>query len=226
MQASSKAFSRLGVNMKMTGSAVNAPVSAELEKEVQHMDSTIVDRLMMRTIKNSESGCWVWTGSLRCQGYGRISHNKQVWLVHRLAYTIFKGSIPDGLQIDHLCRNRACWNPEHLEVVTVRQNVLRGAGLPAENARKTHCPQGHEYTDRNTYIGPSGKRACRKCQALHHVAYSHRRPAEYERARMDRKNLAQRLRRAQPNEQNRARRDRENQAQRLWRAKKRAERNE
>jgi hypothetical protein len=112
-------------------------------------------------------GCWIWTGYLHPSGYG------QWWLpkpdghrayAHRFAYEQIVGPIPDGLTLDHLCRNRACVNPVHLEPVTNRENILRGSGRSAVNVRKTECPKGHPYTAENTYRNPTtGKRRCISC---------------------------------------------------------------
>jgi hypothetical protein len=91
-------------------------------------------------------------------GVGRV-----VKFGHRVSYEAFKGPIPDGLTIDHLCRNRACVNPEHLEPVTMRVNCLRGESPAAVHARKTHCPKGHEYSAENTYRHKGNHRMCKLC---------------------------------------------------------------
>lgn len=89
--------------------------------------------------------CWDWTGYLQ-RGYGRIKDNSKQRRAHRWAYEAFVGPISRGLTIDHLCRNRACVNPAHLEVVSAGENVLRGYAPAAINARKTHCKYGHRFT--------------------------------------------------------------------------------
>lgn len=114
------------------------------------------------------TGCWSWTDRKDPKGYGRFS---RVWVdattafVHRLAYMAIIGPIPDDLPLDHLCRNRACCNPSHLEPVSAGVNVLRGESLAARNAAATECVHGHPFTSENTYITPDGRRNCRKCRA-------------------------------------------------------------
>lgn len=112
--------------------------------------------------------CWNWVGSTTPDGYGRAVVDGTRWWAHRYAYTTIIGEIPSGLVIDHLCRNRACCNPAHLEPVTHRENVLRGVGVTALNAVKTHCKRGHELTPENVYLAPSrpNERKCRECMRL------------------------------------------------------------
>jgi hypothetical protein len=112
--------------------------------------------------------CWEWTGSRNGDGYGTYSVGGKTHRAHRYAYEIVVGPIPEGKQLDHLCRNPPCVNPAHLEPVTSRENTLRGFGACGTNARKTHCKNGHEFTPENTryrrrgdYIG----RECVACQA-------------------------------------------------------------
>jgi hypothetical protein len=88
--------------------------------------------------------CWLWTGGKDGAGYGAFGDGQER-LAHRLAYKDLKGPIPEGLQIDHLCCVRHCVNPDHLEAVTQKENILRGNGPCAQNARKQCCPRGHEY---------------------------------------------------------------------------------
>lgn len=106
----------------------------------------------------SPSGCWLWKKPTP-NGYGRVG---LVW-AHRLAYELLVGPIPTGLELDHLCRAPACVNPAHLEPVTHFENLRRGNGPAAINARKTHCIRGHGFTAENTYRPPSGDRRCRTC---------------------------------------------------------------
>lgn len=108
-------------------------------------------------------GCWLWIGTITTAGYGHFKMNKRLYLAHRMIYEHLVGPIPDGLTLDHLCRVRHCVNPAHLEPVTYRENVLRGIGRSAENARKTSCPAGHEYTPENTYRWRNKSRECRAC---------------------------------------------------------------
>jgi len=117
-------------------------------------------------VEVDESGCWLWRLAKTRNGYGRAKLEQRAYMAHRLAYVARHGSIPPGLHIDHLCRVRHCVNPDHLEAVTCQVNTLRGETLPAANARKTHCPKGHEYTPANTRYGHKRKRACRTCDRL------------------------------------------------------------
>jgi hypothetical protein len=110
-------------------------------------------------------GCWEWQGALSC-GYGSVKVGTGSSLVHRLVYELIIGPIPDGLQIDHLCRNRRCARPSHLEPVTQRVNLLRGNTLTAMHAAKTHCVNGHELVPENVWVRPRNgnkSRTCRVC---------------------------------------------------------------
>ena len=120
--------------------------------------------------------CWRWLASFDGRSYGQfcLRHGKNV-RAHRYAYEQIRGLIPPGLDIDHLCRNRWCVNPWHLEIVTRRTNLLRGDTLAAGEADRTHCPSGHPYDEENTYHY-RGLRYCRACRKRHQqAAYRKRR---------------------------------------------------
>lgn len=126
----------------------------------------IMQRFWERVDKSGE--CWIWTAGKTVGGYGVFSFGKNKQdMAHRWSYKKFVGPIPDGLFIDHLCRNRACVRPSHLEPVTNRENILRGTGFSARHAAKTQCSNGHEFTPENTKImrrnGVFRRRICRIC---------------------------------------------------------------
>ena len=130
----------------------------------------VIDRLMARIVVDEGSACWVWTGYVNPQGYGQITLSAEDGraLVHRVAYEHHRGAIPDGLELDHLCANRPCCNPDHLEPVTHAENVRRAeaAGRRVEASRaKSECRNGHPYDERNTHVTANGTRRCRACAA-------------------------------------------------------------
>lgn len=142
------------------------------------------------------SGCWEWCGSkLQC-GYGEFWNGDRKMLAHRWSYEQFVGPIPADLELDHLCRNRGCVSPYHLEPVTRSENALRG--LTGHHRRReaehiTHCPQGHEYDEVNTWLRPNRSgglsRHCRACERA--------RVAKWQRENKDRVNQQQRRRYAE-----------------------------
>lgn len=117
-----------------------------------------------RWVVREPSGCWRWTGRTNNHGYGVFAIRQRHTYAHRWSYEQFVGTIPAGLELDHLCRNPSCVNPAHLEAVSHRVNTLRGDSMSARHARRTHCNAGHEFTSQNTAIKRDGSRACRECK--------------------------------------------------------------
>jgi hypothetical protein len=127
------------------------------------MSQALLARLERHTCR-VESGCWEWTASCDRAGYGRLMVQKRLRVAHRLSYELRVGLIPEGLVLDHLCRNPRCINPAHLEAVSQQENVQRGAVPRSRNREKTHCPAGHPYAGANLYRRPGGGRTCLACQ--------------------------------------------------------------
>lgn len=121
--------------------------------------------------------CWVWTSATNGKGYGKFWSDRKNVCAHRFTYELYKGKIPEGLHLDHLCRNPLCVNPEHLEAVTCRENTIRGISGIINGLRqrsKTHCKRGHEFNEINTYSRGDGRRHCRKCNAIKVKEYEDR----------------------------------------------------
>lgn len=125
-------------------------------------------KALQRVLRDARDagGCWLPSLKGDRKGYVRVKVAGRSVPLHRLAYAAVKGPIPDGLTIDHLCRNTGCFNPQHLEAVTAAENIRRGTQGKAQ-ASKTHCVRGHEFTPENTYRPPGkNERACRECQRI------------------------------------------------------------
>lgn len=152
-------------------------------------ETPLAERLWSGAVADG-TGCWPWQRSRDPSGYGRIqvggrsTNGGRLLGAHRIAYKLVKGPIPEGLQIDHLCRNRRCINPDHLEAVTMRENTLRGFGVAACHARQTHCKRGHPFDEANTDRGEAGRRRCRICTRLRVRARYHNESID-ERARAE-----------------------------------------
>jgi hypothetical protein len=126
---------------------------------------TVNERFQSK-ISVSPSGCHLWTGATNGDGYGRFHLDGVNRKAHQVAYEMAKGPIPPGMMLDHLCRVRNCCNPEHLEAVTARTNVLRGTAPSAGHATKTHCKHGHLISGSNLIAAVNGaRRRCRACNA-------------------------------------------------------------
>ena len=142
----------------------------DLEVKTQSVNPLRQRDIHSRSTLDLSTGCWLWNRAKNHDGYGQIRIEGIHWRAHRLSYEAFREPIPKGLEIDHLCRVRACVNPEHLEVVTHTENVARGK-TGVHNKRKTHCPQGHPYSGNNLRTSEDGWRYCRLCGKLRVRAY-------------------------------------------------------
>lgn len=128
------------------------------------MKKTVIEKLNPKI--QTGWNCWEWLASKDRLGYGQFCHEGVNFKAHRLVYSMVVGDIPDGLVLDHTCRNHGCVNPSHLDPVTQAENIRRGQTGKINNHHraKTHCPQGHSYSGDNLYVSPKGDRRCRACR--------------------------------------------------------------
>lgn len=113
--------------------------------------------------------CWLWAGTINHLGYGHVARDGKTEMAHRIVYEHEVGLIPDGLTLDHLCKVRHCVNPRHMEVVTLKENILRGTSPSATNAKKTHCVNGHEFNEENTgWHRTRNNQPARYCKTCRH----------------------------------------------------------
>lgn len=141
----------------------------------------LIDRFIKKVDFDGPDGCWLWTATVNRhpnQGYGTIWSGNRMVAAHRVAWELSVGPIPEGTTIDHLCRVRSCVNPDHLEPVTNRENILRGTNPAAANAQKTHCIDGHPLDGPNGHTTAQGKRQCRICDRRRYRNWYQRRKAE------------------------------------------------
>lgn len=130
---------------------------------------------LLRLFVNKTATCWLWTGCVASNGYGKVRSMDRYTSPHRVIAAHFHGPTPKGMQVDHLCRNRLCVNPEHLEIVTPRTNTLRSDAVSAKNARKVVCMRGHALSGENLYMTTDNRRQCRTCRNVSTAAYQARR---------------------------------------------------
>lgn len=135
--------------------------------------------LRLMSFVGDPSQCWILPSQNNTMRYATVRINGRATTAHRAMYEILVGPIPDGLQLDHLCRNRSCFNPKHLEPVTCRENLLRGNTHAATNAKKTHCIRGHAYDATNTILLATGGRACRECGRIRAKEYARRQAEQF-----------------------------------------------
>jgi len=161
----------------MTAAAVPKPQKAYQPKTARRRGPPEVRFWRMVAYPNGRNGCWVWTGSGQGgNGYGgfRVSQEKVAY-AHRFSYEMARGSVPLGLELDHLCRVRRCVNPDHLEPVTRLENIRRSPLVGLIQRTRTQCPKGHLYSDENTYFNPrKGRgvnRVCRACSRMASAAW-------------------------------------------------------
>lgn len=137
-------------------------------------DSRLPGRFWLKVERDEQTRCWQWVASKNSSGYGTFGVKRRIVATHRLTFSIFNGPLDSSLEIDHLCRNRACCNPAHLEQVTKRTNVLRGENNAAQNARKSVCKAGHPLEGENVYQN-GNRRICKACRREVDKQRAHRR---------------------------------------------------
>lgn len=135
-------------------------------------EETVLNRFRDKVSPEPNSGCWLWTASVTPYGHGRFNWKPAGSYAHRAAHLLFKGRIPNGKEIDHLCRVPSCVNPDHLEAVTHKVNIHRS---PIHSASKTHCKRGHPFSGSNLGKNPTtGARVCINCRRASQRRYYHR----------------------------------------------------
>lgn len=148
-------------------------------KPIPTLDAHGQDRLWSKVEVHHPAGCWEWIGKSDPRGYGVFTIKSKSFLAHRVAYTTLIGPIPQGMCLDHLCRNHSCVNPDHLRVVSERENLLAGYGFGAKRARQTLCKNGHPLSGQNLWVyqrkGSGLRRVCVTCHRKNCREYQSRR---------------------------------------------------
>lgn len=152
------------VQRHMTRAGYRSPTVRKAKPMAERIEAFIDRNGPVPDYRPDLGPCWLWTGTLDHNGYGAISQDHKWKRAHRVVYEVLRVPIPTGLTIDHLCRVIACVNPDHLEPVTMRENVLRSDSPSAKAARATECPKGHPYDEANTRRDIRGDRFCRQCK--------------------------------------------------------------
>lgn len=132
--------------------------------ETVSMTNDHIKEIVAARVQVDANGCWLWQRALSSHGYGSMIIARKQFRAHRLAYEAYRGPIPAGLVLDHLCRVKQCCNPEHLEAVTQRENTRRGSNFIGAFMNATHCKQGHPLSGANIYVYKDGKRRCQLCR--------------------------------------------------------------
>lgn len=147
------------------------------------MRASLADRFRAKVRINEATGCWDWTGAVSSAAYGTLRGEGRPWRMlkaHRVSYEMHRGPIAEGMVIDHVCRNKLCVNPAHLEPVTGKENSSRYA------ATVTHCLSGHPFSPENTLVRSRGERACRECNRAHYRRwYAERGGREHRKAKRE-----------------------------------------
>ena len=124
----------------------------------------VAERFWAKVDRDQPDECWSWKAGKFSDGYGAFYLEGRTTKAHRVSYELSKGSVPEGLHLDHLCRNKACVNPDHLDPVTCGENLRRGDGFNGHQSRQTHCKRGHPLSGANLIQYKDGHRRCRTCE--------------------------------------------------------------
>jgi hypothetical protein len=140
--------------------------------QIRGIQSKIPIENFKKHIQITKEGCWEWTAKIhKNTGYGYFTVKGKTHLSHRFSYKYFKGEIPLNLCIDHICENRKCVNPEHLQAITLKQNILKGKSVCAQKAKQIYCHKNHPLSGENLYITPDNRRQCKTCNKIRQKKY-------------------------------------------------------